>query len=115
MQEACGFVLPQRYGDIVAEHEAATKGVGVADRTLIGKVTVTGRDRQAFLQGMLSNEVKNLKPGQGTAAAFLDAHGKVMALLEVYVLEDRLLLELPPGLTQGTLGRLAKLPLPYKG
>ena len=108
MQETCGFVLPQHYGDVVAEHEAATKAVGVADRSLIGKVTVTGRDRQAFLQGMLSNEIKNLQPGQGTAAAFLDAHGKVMALLEVYVLEDRLLLELPPGLTERTLERLDK-------
>src|SRR5215470_17506917 len=108
MQEVCGFVLPQSYGDVVAEHEAATKAVGVADRSLIGKVTVTGRDRQAFLQGMLSNEIKNLQPGEGTAAAFLDAHGKVMALLEVYVLEDRLLLKLPPGLTQRTLERLDK-------
>jgi len=108
MREACGFVLPQNYGDTVAEHEAATTAVGIADRSLIGKVTVTGRDRQAFLQGMLSNEVTNLQPGQGTAAAFLDAHGKVMALLEVYVLEDRLLLGLPPGLTQRTLERLDK-------
>ena len=91
-----------------AEHEAATKGVGVIDRSLIGKVTVTGRDRQAFLQGMLSNEVKSLQPGQGTGAAFLDAHGKVMVLLQVYVLEDRLLLELPPGLTTLTLERLDK-------
>src|SRR5262249_46351620 len=65
-------------------------------------------DRQAFLQGMLSNDVKSLQPGQGAAAAFLDAHGKVMALLEVYVLEDRLLLELPPGLTAQTLERLDK-------
>jgi folate-binding protein YgfZ len=108
MQEACGFVVPEQYGDVHAEHEAATKGVGVIDRSLIGKVTVTGRDRQAFLQGMLSNEIKGLQPGQGTAAAFLDAHGKVMALLEVYVLEDRLLLELPPGLTTLTLERLDK-------
>jgi len=108
MQETCGFVLPQHYGDVAAEHEAATKAVGVADRSLIGKVTVTGRDRQAFLQGMLSNEIKSLQPGQGTAAAFLDAHGKVMVLLEVYVLEDRLLIELPPGLTERTLERLDK-------
>jgi folate-binding protein YgfZ len=108
MQETCGFVLPRNYGDVVAEHEAATKAVGVADRSLIGKVTVTGRDRQAFLQGMLSNEVKNLQPGQGTAAAFLDAHGKVMTLLEVFVLEDRLLLALPPGLTSLTVERLDK-------
>src|SRR5262245_62569624 len=108
MQEACGFVLPQSYGDVVAEHEAATKAAGVADRSLVGKATVTGRDRQAFLQGMLSNEVKNLKAGQGTSAAFLDAHGKVMALLDVTVLDDRLLLGLPPGLTAKTLQLLDK-------
>src|SRR4029077_18984490 len=56
----------------------------------------------------LSNEIKSLQPGQGTGAAFLDAHGKVMVLLHVYVLEDRLLLELPPGFTELTLERLDK-------
>jgi folate-binding protein YgfZ len=108
MQETCGFILPARYGDVAAEHQAARDGTGVIDRSLVGKVTVTGRDRQAFLQGMLSNEIKSLQPGQGTGAAFLDAHGKVMTLLHVYVLEDRLLLELPPGLTGQTLALLDK-------
>src|SRR5262249_40440982 len=96
------------YGDVAAEHEAATKRAGVIDRSTIGKIVVTGRDRQAFLQGMLTNDIKGLQPGQGIGAAFLDAHGKVMALLDVYVLEDRLLLELPPGLTERTLERLDK-------
>ncbi len=57
---------------------------------------------------MLSNDVKALAPGQGCPAAFLDAHGKVMALLHVYALADRLLLELPAGLTQKTLLLLDK-------
>jgi folate-binding protein YgfZ len=108
MTEACGFGVPAHYGDVVAEHHAAREGAGVIDRSLVGKVTVTGRDRQAFLHGMLSNEIKSLGPGQGTGAAFLDAHGKVMALLHVYVLDDRVLLELPPGLTEPTLRLLDK-------
>src|SRR5262249_51941313 len=87
---------------------AVRTGVGVIDRSYVGKVTVTGRDRQAFLQGMLTNDVKNLQPGQSTEAAFLDVHGKVMALLHVVVLDDRLLLELPPGLTEKTLALLDK-------
>lgn len=103
MVETCGFLVPAHYGDVVAEHQAAGGAVGVIDRSHVGKVTVSGRDRQAFLQGMLSNEVKGLLPGQGTAAAFLDAHGKVMALLHVLACEDRVLLELPPGLTAKTL------------
>jgi len=106
MEEICGWVLPSRYGDPLAEHRAVREAAGVVDRSLIGKVTVTGRDRQPFLQGMLSNEIKGLQPGEGTGAAFLDAHGKVMALVHLYVLEDRLWLELPPGLTEKTLQTL---------
>jgi folate-binding protein YgfZ len=108
MQEDSGFILPEHYGDVAAEYHAVRDDAGVIDRSLVGKVAVTGRDRQAFLHGMLSNEIKSLQPGQGTGAAFLDAHGKVMALLHVYVLEDRLLLELPPGLTSLTLELLDK-------
>jgi folate-binding protein YgfZ len=108
MQETAGFILPAHYGNPVAEYRAARDGAGVIDRSVVGKVTVTGRDRLSFLHAMLSNEIKSLRPGEGTGAAFLDAHGKVLALLRVYVLEDRLLLELPPGLTDQTLQLLDK-------
>jgi folate-binding protein YgfZ len=91
-----------------AQYRAVREAAGVIDRSSIGKAEVEGRDRASFLQGMLSNDVKALAPGQGRAAAFLDAHGKVMALLRVYALADRLLLELPPGLTQKTLLLLDK-------
>ena len=90
------------------QYRAVRDAAGVIDRSSVGKAEVEGRDRASFLQGMLSNDVKALTPGQGCAAAFLDAHGKVMALLRVYALTDRLLLELPPGLTQKTLLLLDK-------
>jgi glycine cleavage system T protein len=108
MEELCGWVQPRHYGDPVREYRALREGVGLADRSPLGKVVVTGRDRQGFLQGMLTNDVKSLVPGQGMPAAFLDAHGKVMALLCVYALEDRLWLELPVGLTEKTLQTLDK-------
>lgn len=98
-EERWGFAVPAHYGDAAAEAHALQTGAALIDRSMLGKVVVTGRDRAAFLQGMLSNDVKALEPGQGTAAAFLDAHGKVQALLRVYAHEDRLWLELPPGLT----------------
>jgi folate-binding protein YgfZ len=103
MSETGGVFLPAHYGEPAAEYRAAREHVGVIDRSNVGKVVVTGRDRQAFLQGMLSNDVKSLAPGQGAAAAFLDAHGKVMALLDVYACDDRVLVALPPGLTEKTL------------
>ena len=83
-------------------------GVGLMDRSMLGKVTVTGRDRVAFLQGMLSNDVKALQPGHGCPAAFLDAVGKVVSLLTVYVLEDHILLELPAASTEKFLQAIDK-------
>jgi tRNA-modifying protein YgfZ len=94
--------------DPVAEHRAVMTGVGLMDRSMLGKVTVTGRDRVAFLHGMLSNDVKALQPGHGCPAAFLDAVGKVVSLLTVYVLDDRILLELPAGSTERFLQAIDK-------
>ena len=93
---------------LAEQHRAVREGSGLRDRSDLGKAEAEGRDRASFLQGMLSNDVKALAPGQGCAAAFLDAHGKVMALLRVYALADRLWLELPPRLTEKTLQLLDK-------
>ncbi len=89
--------------DLRGEYRAAREGVALFDRSALGKISVTGRDRLAFLQGMLTNDVKGLQPGQGAPAAFLDAHGKVTVLLAVYAAADRVLIELPASLTEKTL------------
>jgi folate-binding protein YgfZ len=106
--ESAGWLVPLRYGDPLAEHRAVMGATGLLDRSMVGKVVVTGRDRATFLQGMLSNDIKALQPGQGCPAAFLDAHGKVVSLLAVYVLEDRILLELPAGSTDKFLQTIDK-------
>src|SRR5260370_10481977 len=92
--------------DQAREYDAARHGVALFDRWSLGKVSVTGRDRLAFLQGMLTNDVKALTPGQGAPAAFLDAHGKVTVLLVVYAAQDRVLIELPAQMTAKTLETL---------
>jgi folate-binding protein YgfZ len=108
LRDFSGWLVPADYGDVAAEHRAVMTGAGVIDRSMLGKATVTGRDRAAFLQGMLSNDVKGLQPGQGCPAAFLDAVGKVVSLLGVYALSDRILLELPTGSTEKFLQAIDK-------
>jgi folate-binding protein YgfZ len=85
------------------QYTAVRTAVGLVDRSDLGLVEVTGRDRASFLHAMLSNDVKSLEPGQGRTAAFLDVHGKVQALLDVWALPDRILLVTPPGLAAKTL------------
>ena len=38
------------------QHRAAMTAAGVIDRSALGKATVTGRDRAAFLAGIQSGE-----------------------------------------------------------
>lgn len=104
--EAEGWLLPAHYGDPAGEHAAVRTAAGLLDRSHRGKIEALGRHRASFLQGMLTNDVKVLGPGQGCWAAFLDPHGKVVSLLVVHALEDRLVLELDPGLTAKTLTAL---------
>ena len=63
-----------------------------------GSVVLTGKDRATFLQGLVTNDVKKLAPGQGCAAAFLTAKGKLLAECVVLCEADRLVLDTPPEL-----------------
>ncbi|HXG03034.1 MAG TPA: hypothetical protein VNO23_06465, partial [Candidatus Binatia bacterium] len=85
------------------EYAAVRTAVGLVDRSDLGLVEVTGRDRATFLHAMLSNDIKSLAAGQGRTAAFLDVHGKVQALLLVWALEDRILIVTPTGLAAKTV------------
>jgi aminomethyltransferase len=93
---------PASYGDPAAEHAAVRGGVGIFERSDLGLLEVTGRDRAKFLHALLSNDVASLAPGQGTAATLLDVHGKVQVLLRVLALDERVLVLTPPGQAAAT-------------
>lgn len=59
---------------------------------------LTGKDRQSFLQGMVTNDVLKLQPGDGCYALMLDATAHVLADMRVLNVGDYLLLDLEPGM-----------------
>lgn len=63
-----------------------------------GCLKLTGRDRQSFLQGMVTNDVISLQQGQGCYAFMLDATGHVLADMLVLNVGDYLLLDVEPGM-----------------
>jgi tRNA-modifying protein YgfZ len=83
---------------IAAEHAAITAAdsVAVADRSWRAAVELKGRDRQSFLNAMVSNDVLSLTPGQGCRAAMLDPTAHLIADLVVVVLPDSILLITDP-------------------
>jgi folate-binding protein YgfZ len=75
-------------------YTAARQRAGLVDRADRARIVVSGADRAAFLQGLLTNDIVALKAGQGCYAAYLTAQGRMIADLHVYELGDVLLLTL---------------------
>ena len=71
-----GVTLPAHFGDVGREWRAAREGGAVFAAGLRALIAATGEDRVAFLQGMLSNDVKALAAGQGTLRRVPHAAGK---------------------------------------
>jgi folate-binding protein YgfZ len=69
----------------VPEHEyrAITQGCGLWDRSERGKLALTGRGAVEFLNGQVTNELAELRPGEGCYAAFLTHKGKMLGDLRV--------------------------------
>jgi folate-binding protein YgfZ len=82
--------------------EAAAIGA-VAPRTAIG---VSGKDRAAYLQGLLTNDVQALEAGTGCYGAWLTPQGRMLTDLHIFESGDMILLDVPVGAGPATLQRL---------
>lgn len=84
---------PERYA-------AAHDGAVVLDRQTRGLVLLTGADRLTYLQGLLTNDIAALTPGQGCYAALLTPQGRMIADMRVFELGDSVLLDVPGQLAE---------------
>ena len=79
-----------------------------------GVLEVTGPDRAAFLQGLVSNDVSNLAPGQAVWAALLTPQGKWLADFFVIETGEAFLLEAEREAVPGLAQRLSRFRLRSK-
>jgi aminomethyltransferase len=106
--EVSGQEAVAHYGDWRAEYDALRDGAGVIDLSFRGRLCVLGADRQRFLNGQVTNNVKDLQGGHGCYAALVSAKGKLQSDINIYCLENELLLDLEPGYADGVAQRLEK-------
>ncbi len=59
----------------------------------LGWLRITGEDRVRWLNGMTTNNIAALKPGEGCYTFFLNAQGRIQADAYAWMMEDSLLLE----------------------
>ncbi len=103
-----GSEIVANYGDTEAEYQATRDSAGIFDLSFRSRICLLGTDRQKFLHGQVTNNVRDLKPGEGCYAALITAKGKMQSDLRVFCLEEEILLDFEPGLTQTVIERLEK-------
>jgi len=89
-----GPATPADFGDTRAEFHALLSGCGVYDLSWRSKIRVTGSDRVRWLNGMISNNVRDLAPGHGVYAFLLNAQGHIQADLYAFNRGESLLVDL---------------------
>ena len=96
------------FGDALGEHAALRATAGVLDLSFRGRLCLVGADRVRFLHGQVTSDVKKLRVGEGCYAALVTAKGKMESDLNIFALQDELLLDFEPGLAQTVSQRLEK-------
>ena len=101
-----GLELPNAFTNPQDEYAAVCEKAGLIDLSFRTQVKFTGEDRSDFLQGMLSNDVKALQPGDGCPATLLTEQGRIVADLRVYAEESAILLDLDARIKAKTIEAL---------
>jgi len=76
-------------------YDAARSSAVVVDKSGEGRLRLTGADRVAWLQGLVTNDVAALQPGQGCYAAYLTPQGRMISDLRILATREALLLDVP--------------------
>ncbi len=83
-----GVEAPARFGSVEQEYWALKEAAGLVDLSQRGRLRVSGGDAPRFLHGLVTNEVQELKPGQGNYTFFTDVHGHILADAHIFRLEE---------------------------
>jgi folate-binding protein YgfZ len=91
MGEYFGAILPARFGNFETEYQAIRRSVALVDTNYRTLFSLAGPDRQRYLNAVLSSNVRDLKPGQGTVGLLLNPQGHILAEVETFADTDRIL------------------------
>jgi folate-binding protein YgfZ len=87
------------------QYRALREGAGLIDRSGRGRLMLTGADRRAYLQGLLTNDIAALTAGTGCYAAYLTAQGRMIADMRLFETGDALMVDLDGGLAESVRAR----------
>lgn len=83
-----GWAMPVQYSSIVPEHIAVRTACGLFDIAHMGRLRISGPGAGDWLEGLLTNSVATLAPGQVRYSLVTNATGGILDDVLVYRLPD---------------------------
>ena len=93
MGEYSGVETARSFGDVRREFHELTSGCAVYDLGWRTKVIVSGNDRVRWMNGMVSNTIKNLQVNRGNYNFVLNPQGRILGDLYAYNRGEHLLID----------------------
>jgi len=84
------------FSPVTSGYQGLREQAAWLDLSARGRIRATGEDRARLLHAMSTNQVQELRPGQGCYTFFLNAQGRILADANVLCFEDSLLLDTEP-------------------
>ena len=88
-----GAATAARFGDPQAEFYALLGGCGIYDLGFRARLSLTGGDRVRWLNGMVTNNIRDLAIGHGVYAFLLNPQGRILGDMFVYNQGEALIVE----------------------
>lgn len=85
-----GCALPSDFGNWQTEYGFAKKTVALIDKNYRAYLAFMGPDRVRYLNAILTNNIKDLKTGEGIVSLLLNPQGKIQAEIETYAELEKL-------------------------
>ncbi|MBX5320792.1 glycine cleavage system aminomethyltransferase GcvT [Candidatus Bathyarchaeota archaeon A05DMB-3] len=95
MTTFAGFEMPLWYKGIVSEHLAVRNNVGIFDVSHMGRVIITGKDAENFLNHVITNDVSTLTPNSALYSVMCNEKGGIIDDFVVSRLEEEKFLLVP--------------------
>ncbi|MEM0980222.1 MAG: folate-binding protein, partial [Cyanobacteria bacterium P01_H01_bin.58] len=95
--ETANVSVPMTYGNDEQARQAVSTGVALCDRSHWGRLRVTDADRLRFLHNQTTNQIQQLRPGEGCDTVFVNSTGRTLDLATAYVQSEAVLLLVSPG------------------
>jgi folate-binding protein YgfZ len=88
-----GATTAARFGDPQLEFAALLNGCGIYDQGFRARISLTGGDRVRWLNGMVTNNIRDLASRHGVYAFLLNPQGRILGDMHVYNLGETLVVE----------------------